>query len=105
MKNYITVLIIFLSLPVFAASYNLQNIPNPKVSDSRNYVSNPDGIIQTATVNQMNVLLDSLETATRTEVAVVIIESIGDQQIELFATDLFKLWGVGKEKKDNGLLI
>ncbi len=105
MKHIITGLIVLLSLPVFAASYNLQNIPNPKVSNIRNYVSNPDGIIKPSTVNQMNILLDSLETVTRTEVAVVIIESIGDQQIEFFATDLFKFWGVGKEKEDNGLLI
>lgn len=105
MKHLQLFILILLSLPAFGASYTLDNIPNPKVYDSRTYVSNPDGIIQTATVQQINILLDSLEKTTRTEVAVVIVESIGNENIETFATDLFKKWGIGKAKEDNGLLV
>ena len=105
MKKIFTVLIILLSLSVSGAVYNLENIPNPKQLDSRNSVSNPDGIIRSESEHQINIMLDSLEKATRTEVAVVLVESIGDENIELFATDLFKRWGVGKAKEDNGLLI
>lgn len=96
--------LILQTLPASAAS-TLENIPNPKVADSRNYVSNPDGILSASTVQQMNVLLDSLESTTRTEVAVVAVQSIGNENIEMFATELFKKWGVGKAKEDNGLLM
>ena len=105
MKHLQLFLLILLSLPAFGASYTLDNIPNPKVYDSRTYVSNPDGIIQATTVQQINILLDSLEKTTRTEVAVVLVESIGNESIELFATDLFAKWGIGKAKEDNGLLV
>jgi uncharacterized protein len=105
MKKIFAGLIILLSLSLSGAVYNLENIPNPKQLDNRNYVSNPDGIIRSESAHQINIMLDSLEKATRTEVAVVLVASIGDDNIELFATDLFKHWGVGKAKEDNGLLI
>ena len=88
-----------------AGVYNAANIPNPKVADIRNYVSNPDRILQESTVAELNILLDSLEKTTRTEVAVVLVESIGNEVIETFATTLFKNWGIGKAKEDNGLLV
>lgn len=105
MKQLQLLFFILLSLPVFSASYTLDNIPNPKVNDIRNYVSNPDGIIRATTTQQINIMLDSLEKATRTEVAVVLVKSIGNENIEAFATELFAKWGVGKAKKDNGLLV
>jgi len=105
MKQLHLLFFILLSLPALSASYTLDNIPNPKVTDSRTYVSNPDGIIQPSTVQQLNVLMDSLEKTTRTEVALVLVESIGNENIELFATDLFAKWGIGKAKEDNGLLV
>lgn len=96
MKRFFAGLIILLSLTATGAVYNLENIPNPKVADSRTSVSNPDGIIRAETVYELNILLDSLEKTTRTEVAVVLVESIGDENIEMFATSLFKNWGIGK---------
>jgi uncharacterized protein len=105
MKRFFAGLIILLSLTATGAVYNLENIPNPKVADSRTSVSNPDGIIRAETVYELNILLDSLEKTTRTEVAVVLVESIGDENIEMFATSLFKNWGIGKAKEDNGLLV
>lgn len=97
--------LLFLSLQAFGSVYNLDNIPNPKVIDQHSHVSNPDNIIGAATVRQLNHMLQALEDSTFTEVAVVLVESIGDENIELFATDLFAKWGVGKEKDNNGLLI
>lgn len=101
--NLILILIPFGQL--IAGVYTLNSIPNPKVTDSRTYVSNPDRILQESTVIELNTLLDSLEQSTRTEVAVVVVKSIGDEVIEPFATALFKNWGIGKAKEDNGLLV
>jgi len=86
MKRIFAGLIILLSLTASGAVYNLENIPNPKVVDSRTYVSNPDRIIRNETVRELNILLDSLEKATRTEVAVVLVESIGDENNSNFGT-------------------
>lgn len=64
-----------------------------------------DGIIQPQDVSRMNVLLQTVEDSLGIEVAVVAVESIGDQDARMFATDLFNKWGLGKKNKDNGLLI
>ena len=105
MKKFI--LIIFCSFAGFVSSaeYTVQTVPNPITVDAHAFVSNPDGILKMETVQEINVLLDSLKTQTGAEVAVVAINSIGYADINTFATDLFKTWGIGKAKQDNGLLI
>lgn len=85
--------------------YTVQTIPNVRLSDRYNHVSNPDGIIQPQDVQQINRLLQTVEDSLGIEVAVVAVESIGDNDARMFATDLFQHWGLGKKDKDNGLLI
>ena len=60
-----------------AADYTIETIPNVRLSDRYNHVSNPDAIIRPDDVAQIN----------------------------RFATDLFQHWGLGKKGEDNGLLI
>lgn len=88
-----------------AKDYTVQTIPNVRLSDRYNHVSNPDGIIQPQDVQQINRLLQTVEDSLGIEVAVVAVESIGDNDARMFATDLFQHWGLGKKDKDNGLLI
>ncbi|OJV40497.1 MAG: hypothetical protein BGO29_10290 [Bacteroidales bacterium 36-12] len=104
--NIIWIFIFVLNITsIYGVVYNLNNIPNPKAIDSRTHVSNPDGIINFNTVQTINQKLSSLETQNQIEVAVVLVNSIGTENIEMFATDLFKKWGIGKAKDNNGLLI
>lgn len=49
-------------------------------------------------------MLFSLQEANTSEVAVVALQSIGDDDIDDFATELFTRWGIGKQN-DNGLLV
>lgn len=90
---------------VNAAEYTVQTIPNPITADAHAFVSNPDGILKAETVQQINVLLDSLKTQTGAEVAVVSVNSIGYADLNTFATELFTTWGIGKAKQDNGFLV
>lgn len=105
MKSVILLLSLSFTFLLTGAPHTITSIPNPKVADSRTYVSNPDGILSQATVGRMNQLLDSLSKTTQTEVAVVAVQSIGDAVVEKFAYDLASNWGVGKAKDDNGLVI
>lgn len=50
-------------------------------------------------------MLDSLEAQNGSEVAVVAVNSIGYEDIKSFATTLFKTWGIGKSRNNNGLLV
>lgn len=98
-------LLLLCIIPLWSQSYTLENIPNPKHEDVHTYVSNPDNILSSHTAHQLNTLLDSLEQQTSTEVAVVALNSIGNENIKTFATGLFEHWGVGKSEKDNGFLV
>lgn len=105
MKKLLVIVFCSLASFVFSAEYTVQSIPNPITTDAHAYVSNPDGILKEETVQQINYMLDSLKAQTGAEVAVVMVNSIGQSELNSFATELFTTWGIGKAKQDNGLLV
>ncbi len=104
MRKIIFLFLWMLLFPFTGVAYTVDEIPNVQLADARRFVSNPDGILSPETVNRLDVMLDSLEAQTTAEVAVVAINTIGNEEINTFATDLFGKWGIGK-KNDNGLLV
>lgn len=56
-------------------------------------------------VNSLNSRLEKFEKDTGAEVVFVIIESTGNETIEIYANKLFAEWGVGKRGQDNGLMV
>ena len=93
-------------LSLFAATdYTVETIPNVRLSNRLNHVSDPDDLIQPQDEARINQALNLLEDSLGIEVAVVAVESIGENDARMFATDLFKHWGLGQKNRDNGLLI
>jgi uncharacterized protein len=107
MKKYILCILLAASHSfVFAAQeYTVKTVPNPKTLDAASFVSNPDGILDAYTLSELNKLLQAFEANTKAEVAVVLLNSIGDNGMEDFAVKLFEEWGIGKKHVDNGLLV
>lgn len=107
LRGAVMLLLACMSLvPLWAATdYTVQTIPNVRLSDKSNHVSNPDGILSQPDVTRINQWLNLLEDSLGIEVAVVAVERIGDNDAREFATDLFKHWGLGQKQRDNGLLI
>lgn len=91
--------------PEVQRSYTPGEVPNPKNQGAWNWVSNPDGILSDETVTEINGLLTGLEDSLSIEVAVVVLNSIGDEVPREFACELFNLWRIGKSALDNGLLV
>lgn len=104
MRNTLLALIMLFTTNAFALEYTVENMPNPKVINN-GYVSNPDGIISQQTADQINQELATLQSQNGTEVAVVLVNSIGYSEIKSFATELFRKWGIGDKYNNNGLLI
>ncbi|MDO4755727.1 MAG: TPM domain-containing protein [Parabacteroides sp.] len=101
-------LYLFLLLPFGVTAqteHTVKTIPNLRLENQLNHVSNPDGILQMDTVARINHILQALEDSMGIEVAVVAVRSIGENDARMFANDLFKHWGLGKKGEDNGLLI
>jgi uncharacterized protein len=80
------------------------SIPNPRTRDST-WVTDMPRALKPATVSQLNAMIDGLERSTGAELAVVVVSSLDGTSVEDFAEKLFKLWGIGKAGKDNGLLL
>lgn len=85
--------------------YTLQDVPNVRLSDARQYVSDPSHILSAPARDTINAVLGRLEESTGIETAVVMLPSIGEEDIFNFAHELFRQWGIGKQKSNNGLLI
>jgi len=99
-----SIILICLSVSAFGQSYTVESIPNTKLVNN-SYVSNPDNIISPSAVAVIDSVLGSLERNATAQVAVVAVNSIGDQDIFDFAQALFQHWGIGQKGNDNGLLV
>lgn len=76
-----------------------------RLTDVRRYVTDPTSILSPAATDTIDAILGRLEKSTGIETAVVMLPSIGENDIFDFSTSLFRKWGIGKKKSDNGLLI
>ena len=85
--------------------YAVNDVPNVRLEDARQYVSDPSQILSAEARDTINAVLGRLERSTGIETAVVMLPSIGDTDIFDFAHELFRTWGIGKKKSDNGLLL
>ncbi|MDR2684400.1 MAG: TPM domain-containing protein [Prevotellaceae bacterium] len=103
--KYFVFVMLFLMVAIKNFAYNLEIVPNPKMANAQNFVSNPDKILNVETENQLNTILQNLEKETTVEVAVVVLNSIKSNNIENFGVELFEHWKIGKKDKDNGLLM
>lgn len=100
MKKIAIISLLLLVCPLIRAiEYTVDKVPNVHLDDGRRFVSNPDGILSAETVNTLDQMLFSLQEANTSEVAVVALQSIGDNDIDDFATELFTRWGIGKQKR------
>lgn len=89
-----------------SAAYTVKDIPNVHILSRSRYVSNPDGILSTATQTRLDSVLSDVWKQSSAEAVVVAVNDIDpDMDPDDFATALFEDWGIGKKDKDNGLLV
>ncbi len=102
----ITLLIIILSLftPVMSA-VNVDEVTNIHLSDSTRFVSDPSNHMSVQARATADSLLHQMWIKTSAEPLVVIVDDLNGKDIDSAATDLFRRWGIGKEDKNNGLLL
>jgi len=92
------------AVPVLA-QYTVDNVPSPTQKGQDYFVSNPDGILSSGTVAELDGLSTQIEAATKSEYAIVLVNDyVGDTDFE-FALKLFNTWGIGKKGSNNGLLL
>ena len=63
------------------------------------------GVLGSALCAKVTAVLDADEQLTTDEVAVLVVDTTGDETIEHYATRTFNSWGIGKADKNNGVLL
>ena len=92
---------LFVTLLLIATTDGLaQTLPKPtgRVNDFA-------AIIAPDVESELDAQLANLENTTSHEVAVVTVRSLDGMTVEDYAERLFRAWGIGQEKRDNGVLI
>jgi len=69
------------------------------------YVTDHAGIINAQTKTQLEALCTELEQKTGAQLAIVTVKSLDGQEVQTYANDLFKQFGIGQKKQDNGVMI
>ncbi|QBR11345.1 TPM domain-containing protein [Sphingobacterium sp. CZ-2] len=93
-------LVLFFCIPALHAQ-----IPNPKSKGQDYYVSNPDGILDWYSVQELDSICKSIEQETGAEFAIVLVNDYDGEDDFEFALSLFNKWGIGKKESNNGLLL
>lgn len=88
------------SLVTSVGAVSAQALPRPD-----GYVNDFAGILDEATRARLEQRLKEVEAASSSEIAVATVKSLEGMSVEEYATRLFKEWGVGQEKTDNGVLV
>lgn len=91
-------LLVGAGLPLFGQEFPEPMSPPRIVND---YVN----LLNQQQFNMLESKLRKYRDTTSNEFAVVIVESIGQDDIDLYAAELAQKWGVGVKGKENGLLI
>lgn len=103
-------LVAFMALLLMAVAavgkeYRVEDVPNVQLTDSRQRVSDPEGLLTVQARDTINTMLARLKQTTGIEVAVVMLPSIGEADIVEYGTTLLRMWGIGSKKTNSGMLI
>jgi uncharacterized protein len=69
------------------------------------YVNDFAHVLDSATVAQLTDICQQIDQKARAQIAVVTVKSLDGEDIERYAVDLYKKWGIGYKGTDRGVLI
>ncbi len=100
----IVALAVAVCAPSLSAAHTVGDLPNVQRADRSRHLSDPDDIIPADVEQAINRRLADIRRQTTAEVAVVVVDDVDTDEND-FATRLFEEWGIGKDDKDNGVLV
>ena len=108
MKRFLlSVLCIGAFLFAGAEVYVPNTVPSPKTQGQNYYVANPDNVLSSETVGELNELCTRLNANTGVELAIVAIDAFDEDSYSSygFAVNLFNYWGIGSADRNTGVLL
>jgi uncharacterized protein len=99
MKKILLFLLVSVTV-LFATAQQVLPKPNPP-----RLVTDAAGVLSPEQVDILERKLVALDDSTSNQIAVVLIKSLDGAAIEDYAVKLFRAWGIGNKKTNNGVLI
>jgi uncharacterized protein len=96
------ILLILFTVFSFSVVFGQEVLPKPNPPRLVNDVA---GVLSPEQREILEHKLVALDDSTSNQIAVVLIKTLGDYSIEDYATKLFRSWGIGNKKTNNGILI
>ena len=94
-----------IAFPVTSQAITVQEVPNPRQVNNT-WVTDKANILSDSTETQLNQMISDLEAKNGSEIAVVTVPDTKPSATpKAFATELFNFWGIGKNGKNNGVLL
>ena len=75
------------------------------VPAAKGYVQDRAGLLQAATVRQLEQFLSDLDRKDSTQIAILTIPSLAGESLEGYALRVAETWGIGRKGHDNGALL
>src|SRR5882757_433498 len=96
--------LVFILFTIFSFAFVAAQTVLPKPNPPR-LVNDAAGVLSPEQVEILEHKLVALDDSSSNQIAVVLIKTLGDYAIEDYATKLFREWGIGNKKTNNGVLI
>src|SRR4051812_16170497 len=104
MKRVFSLLLVFITFFLCAVNAQAEDVQIPApVGDI--YVQDFANILTASERAELINLGRSIEDQTTAQLAVLTVETIGDQTIEEFANKAFRQYGIGNKQENNGVLL
>src|SRR5258708_11392484 len=98
-KILLSLFILALAVPCLLSAEPLKNLK------PTGYVNDFAQIFNVSTTKQLNSLCEDIDHDAKAQIAIVAIETLDGADIDSYAVDLFKQWGIGGESSDRGVLV
>ena len=106
MKKILPVLFLLaLAGSAMADAWMVQTVPNPRDTNAKAYVANPDNILTEEDIAKLDKISSTLYQYTGVELVTVVLDDIGDATAFDFSYDLFNLWGIGDKDMNTGVML
>lgn len=92
--------ILLLTLTLGVQGQDILPKPNPP-----KLVNDAAGVLSAEDAARLEKKLVAYDDSTSTQVAIVLVRTLNDYPIEEYALKLFRTWGIGNKKTNNGVLI
>ena len=92
------------ALIVAATFFGPGALAQDRFPEFTNYVVDEAGVVPDEVEQRINAALKDYEDRSSNQIAVAVVETVGNRSLEDYSIDLAREWGVGTKGDDNGVL-